>query len=154
MKLVRLVPVVLALSLVLVPLHAQAAAVTWAAAGSNGVVGTCAAATMDAPTLATQGLVLNSAASGSVHNIVVSYESTSGNLTATTGKLLAYWYNPNSDRENKWERAQALDLTVGEAADSATWQGITITSPIPSSRIAWVPSAIGQAGKVYIQGSR
>jgi hypothetical protein len=146
----RSLAVLMSFALVLaLPLQAHAAAVTWATAGTFGVAGTCSAATMDAPTLVTQGLPL-----AGLHNLVVSYESTTGNLTATTGKLLAYWWNPQSGRDNKWERAKDLDLAVGEAADSAVWAGITVVSALPGSRIAYVPSAIGQAGKVYIQGAK
>jgi hypothetical protein len=123
------------------------AAVTWAQSGTYGVVGTCAN-NDDAPTLATQGLAL-----AGVYGFTVHYEATSGNLTAG-GKLKCYLYNPNTAAENKWSRAYDLDLTVGEAAGTSAWMGFTVSSPLSGSRIAYIPSAIGQAGKVYILGTR
>lgn len=149
----RLARSLLLCAALLFPLSAQAAAVTWASSGDRSTTGTCSGASMDAPTLVTEGLSLGNQTAPIVRSLSVAYEATSGNLTVG-GKLFAYVWIPTSASENKWHRATDLDLTVGTAAGTAVWLGLDIPPAYLGMRVAWVPSSIGQAGKVYLLGAR
>lgn len=112
---------------------------TWANTYNRGVKATCTSGTELAPSGATAGFDLQLAT-----GFAVFVESAATAFTA--GKLLAYLYNPIS---GAWSAAPDLDLTVA-AVVSQGFSGFRV--PCNSGRIAFVPSGLGQACTVYING--
>lgn len=64
------------------------------------------------------------------------------------GKLLAYILNPIT---NKWGRATWLDITVSNV-QYETYPGINVN--VDWSRLAFIPSGVGQAAVIYLSGRR
>ena len=71
-----------------------------------------------------------------------------GALSFTAGSLLGYVYNPIS---GKWARSADLDCT-GAAGSTYSCPGYAVTSP--RGRVAFVPSGLGTAVNVYVNGTR
>ena len=101
-----------------------------------------------APTATTDGFSLDGLAGFTVHLESVP-NGDGGVLNFSAGTLLGYLYNPVS---GAWNRASELDLTVAAGAPTAAYTGFTVSNP--NGRVAWVPSGVGVAVRVYIEGTR
>ena len=101
-----------------------------------------------APTLATQGFDLNGLAGFTVHLESIA-NGDGGVMNFSAGTLLGYLYNPVS---GVWNRASELDLVVAAGVPTAAYTGFSVSNP--NGRVAWVPSGVGVAVKVYIEGTR
>ena len=110
--------------------------------------GTTTTGTEAAPTTATDGFGLNGLAGFTVHLESVP-NGDGGVLNFSAGTLLGYLYNPVS---GAWNRASELDLVVAAGAPTAAYTGFTVSNP--NGRVAWVPSGVGVAVRVYIEGTR
>jgi hypothetical protein len=133
----------LLLLLLAAPLPAQATT-TWSKVGNYVSLCTETTGTGDAPTLVTQGLGLLG-----LKTVQVCVEPSASTLT--NGTLLAYLWNPSSSTAGAWYRAPGLDLTSATAAGSCF---VGINFQASGSRIAYVPSGLAVANKIYILGWR
>jgi hypothetical protein len=135
---------------ILIPSLASAAAATWTNPSGTTAVVACAQAgvTCDAPTLATQGLLLDN-----MQGLVVTACAASGQTLSGAGTLTAYIYDTTI---GVWSRIPDLDLTVGTASVRClSFAGIWVAAP--RGRVAWVPSTVtasSNAVTIYITGEK
>ena len=127
------------------------ATTTWTSkAGGDfpSATSTTTTGTEAAPTLATEGFSLDGLAGFTVHLESVP-NGDGGVMNFSAGTLLGYLYNPVS---GVWNRASELDLVVAAGGSTAAYTGFTVSNP--NGRVAWVPSGVGVAVRVYIEGTR
>ena len=115
---------------------------TWSSAGVKKSLLVESTGTGDAPSAKTNGLSLVG-----ISSVCVFVESTASTFTA--GSLLAYLWNEDSGSSGAWFRAPDLDLTITAVAK---WGTLGVNVKANGSRLAYTPSGLGQANKVYIHG--
>ena len=125
------------------------ATTTWGTSSTQSYtsVATTTTGTEAAPTLSTQGFSLDGMAGFTVYLESVP-NGDGGVMNFSAGTLLGYAYNPAS---GNWTRSSDLDLVVPAGVPTASYKGFKVDDQ--RGRVAWVPSGVGVAVKVYIVGT-
>ncbi len=105
---------------------------------------TCTLATEAAPTLETEGFPLRTGQT-LIHSLTVHVEATAGNFTGGTydgyvWNVLTLKWNINPDL--------VINVVAGKPRQA---KAFVVSGPV--GRVAWVPTGVGQASKVWIVAS-
>ena len=124
-------------------------ATTWTNPQSNYFLAACTSGSESAPTLVTEGMALTQTnRRGKVGSLAIHAEAAAA-MTAG-GFLKCYLWNPVSEQ---WNECPDLTITVTALQDEA-YAGIEVPGAFFASRVAFVPSGVGQAVNIFHFGVR
>lgn len=117
---------------------------TWTNPQTNYYLATCTSGSESAPTVVTEGMALTQANyRGKVGSLSIHAEAAA---TMTAGGLLkCYLWNPFSAQ---WNECPDLTITVTALKDES-YAGIEVPGAFYGTRVAYVPSGVGQAVNIF-----